>query len=238
MEIFFRLLLGHFLADFTFQTNFIARWKRDSMKGLLVHVFIHPVCYFALLLPPFASQNYVSATWVSLGSLSLTGWIIIPILTLLHFAEDWFRVTMVNRGWPDNTLFYVWDQVVHVALLWLFSPKLSQPLDTVWPILGTLFVVVTHFATVTVWFIEKDLNGRDYPETEEKYILILERLAVWLAFFMPHPWWIIVLLFLIVTFGHHVWTRKIDFSWTSVILGNVLAIFCGALSRFGLGYHF
>jgi hypothetical protein len=35
-----------------------------------------------------------------------------------------------------------------------------------------------------------------------------------------------------------VWTRKIDFSWTSVIMGNALAIICGSISRFGLGYHF
>jgi hypothetical protein len=159
-------------------------------------------------------------------------------LTVLHFAEDYFRVTMVNKGWPDNTLFYLWDQVIHILLLWIFCPKMSQSLNTVWPILGTLLVIVTHFATVSVWFIEKDIYGRDYPDTEEKYILILQRLAVWLAFFMPDPWWFVVLIFLIGTFGHHVWRRRIDFSWTSVIMGNALAIICGSISRFGLGYHF
>ncbi len=238
MEIFFRLLFGHFLADFTFQTNYIAQWKRSKFFGLLVHVCIHPACYLILLLPPFAPTNYLAETWIDVGSWGMPGWFAVLSLTVLHFIEDWFRVSLVKRGWPDNTLFYTWDQVIHVAFLWIFSPKMAQPLLTHWSVLGTLFVMVTHFATVTVWFIEKDINGRDYPETEEKYILILERLAVWLAFFMPHPWWIFVLLFLIGTFGHHVWTRKIDFSWTSVILGNVIAIICGAVSRFGLGYHF
>lgn len=234
MEIFFRLLFGHFLADFTFQTNYIAQWKRTKFLGLLVHVAIHPICYVFLLVPPFAPANYLMEPW----AWGMPGWLAVVSLTFLHFLEDWVRVTLVKRGWPDNTLFYVWDQVVHILFLWIFCPKMAQPLFTVWSILGTLFVLVTHFATVTVWFIEKDINGREYPETEEKYILILERLAVWLAFFMPHPWWIFVLLFLIGTFGHHVWTRKIDFSWTSVILGNVVAISCGVVSRFGLGYHF
>jgi hypothetical protein len=234
MEIFFRLLFGHFLADFTFQTNFIAHWKRSSFRGLLVHVAIHPICYVLLCLPPFAPMNFLSQPW----AFGIPGWLSIAILAFLHFLEDWVRVTLVRRGWPDNTLFYVWDQVIHISLLWLFCPGRTQLLLSMWSVLGTLFVLVTHFATVTVWFIEKDINGRDYPETEEKYILILERLAVWLSFFMPHPWWIFVLLFLLVTFGHHVWTRKIDFSWTSVILGNAIAILCGSVSRFGLGYHF
>jgi hypothetical protein len=238
MEIFFRLLFGHFLADFTFQTNYLAYWKRHNFAGLLVHVAIHPICYIALCVPPLAGENYLMQTWTTLFGIAVPGWGAIAALTLLHFVEDWFRVTMVNKGWPDNTLFYLWDQVVHISLLWIFSPKMGQELLTVWAILGTLFVVVTHFATVTVWFIEKDINGREYPETEEKYILILERLAVWLAFFMPHPWWIFVLIFLLGTFGHHVWTRKIDFSWSSVLMGNFFAILCGAISRFGLGYHF
>lgn len=208
------------------------------MAGLLVHVGIHPACYIPLMLPPFAPTNYLTQTWVSFGGLALSGWVVVAILTVLHFAEDFFRVTMVQRGWPDNTIFYFWDQIVHISLIWIFCPKLVQPLFNVWPILGTLFVMVTHFATVTVWFFEKDVNGREYPETEEKYILILERLAVWLAFFMPHPWWIFVLIFLLTTFGHHVWTRRVDFSWTHVIMGNVIAIAAGLISRFGLRYHF
>ena len=37
-----------------------------------------------------------------------------------------------------------------------------------WPILGTLFVFVTHFATVTVWFIEKDVNS--VSQNFQKYV--------------------------------------------------------------------
>lgn len=232
MEIFFRLLFGHFLADFTFQTNFIARWKRSSFNGLLVHVLIHPLCYFALTFP------FLNMTWFQVGNVALTGWVVIPILAFLHFVEDWVRVHLVNKGWPDNTAFYLWDQVVHIVLLWVFTPTKDMRLENVWPILGTLIVIVTHCATVTIWFIEKDIYGREYPDTEEKYISILQRLVVYLAFFMPDPWWWVVLLFVITTFGRHVWTRRIDFSWTSVLLGNSIAILCGFITRFGLDYHF
>lgn len=231
MEILARLLFGHLLADFTFQTNFIARWKRHSQYGLLVHVAIHPLCYLILCWP------FLGQTWAVFGGIALNGWTAILVATILHFAEDWFRIRQVNRGWPDNTLFYLWDQMVHIVVLWFIVPR-QQPLVNTWPFIGILFVLVTHCATVTVWFIEKDIYGRDYPETEEKYISILQRLVVWLAFFLPFPWWILILVFAVGTFGRHVWLRRIDFSWTSVVLGNLIAIGCGALSRFGIGYHF
>jgi Protein of unknown function (DUF3307) len=232
MEIFYRLLFGHLLADFTFQTNYIAEWKRRSIWGLLAHVAIHPACYL------FMAWPYMSSVWASPFDVALTGWICVGILTVLHFVEDWIRVSMVNRGVPDNTLFYLWDQAIHILFLWLLSPTSSQPLYNRLYVLGSVFVLVTHCATVTVWFIEKDIFGRDYPDTEEKYISMLQRLVLWLAFFLPHPWWMLVLVFVVVTFGRHVWMKKVDFSWTSVILGQLLAIACGLFSRFALGFHF
>ena len=232
MEIFARLLFGHLLADFTFQTNHLADWKRRSFQGLLVHVAIHPLCYLVLTWP------FLNDVWVTWGGFAITGAYAIVIATVVHFIEDWFRVQQIERGWSDNTVFYFWDQAVHLVVLWLVSPVSTQPLVNLWPVLGTLFVVVTHFATVTIWFIEKDIYGRDYPETDEKYISILQRLAVWLAFFLPHPWWAVVALVVVASFARHVWMRRVDFSWPSVFMGNGIAIVCGVISRFRLGYHF
>ena len=232
MEIFWRLLFGHLLADFTLQTNYIAEWKRSSFKGLIVHVFLHPLCYIPL------TFSFVNETWVTIGGLDLSGWVCIFLITLMHFVEDYFRISMVNRGWADNTVFYFWDQVIHLLVIWFLSPTATQSIQTVWPLLGILFVLVTHCATVTVWFIEKDIFGRNFPDTEEKYMSMLQRFVVFVAFFLPHPLWIIVVAVLIVTFFRHIWKRRIDFSWTSVILGNVIAVICGLTARFGLNYHF
>lgn len=232
MEVFYRLLFGHFLADFTFQTNFVADWKRRKFLGLLFHVVLHPICYVLLTWP------YLNDVWVTYGGVDLNGWTCVGLGALLHFLEDWLRVTLVNKGWPDNTLFYLWDQVVHLVALWFLSPVHTQPVISQWPILGSLFVIVTHCATVTVWFIEKDIYGRDYPETDEKYISILQRLGVWMAFFLPSPWWFIVGGFILGSFLRRVWTHRVDFSWTSVILGNAIAIVCGVIARFVVGFHF
>jgi hypothetical protein len=202
------------------------------MVGLLVHVAIHPLCYM------FVAWPYLGDVWVTHFGFALTGWVCVAILTFFHFLEDWFRVRQIAKGWDDNTLFYLWEQAVHIVVLWFLCPGLIQPLHETWPLMGTLFVLVTHCATVTIWFIEKDIYGRNYPETEEKYISILQRLVVWLTFFLPQPWWIIVLAVVLFTFARHVWTRKLDFSWASIIMGNVIAIGCGLIGRFSLNYHF
>jgi len=234
MEILCRLLFGHLLADFTFQTNFIAHWKRKKFSWLLVHVFIHPACYIPLVWP------FLNEVWFSRWGFQWNGWTCIGIATFLHFAEDWFRVTMVNRGWPDNTLFYTWDQLVHLTVIFILAPLASQPLLANWALLGCLFVIVTHFATVTVWFIERDVYGydREYPETGEKYISMAQRFAAWLFFFLPAPWWYVGPFLVAGFYVWLIWVKKVDFSWPSIIGGNLITVAAGLLARFWLGYHF
>ena len=43
--IFWRLVLAHFIADFTLQTNKRGQWKRVSRWGMIVHVLCHPLMY-------------------------------------------------------------------------------------------------------------------------------------------------------------------------------------------------
>lgn len=232
MEIFFRLLFAHLLADFTFQTNYIARWKRESVWGLLTHVALHPICY-AVVLWPFRGQ-----TWACPLGFNSSPFLAILISSVVHLVEDWFRVGRVKKGWRDNTAFYAWDQAVHIASLWLLSPVKTQPATSLWPLLGALAVIVTHFSTVTLWFLEKDFSGRDYPETEEKYVLILQRFAVWVAFFLPAPFWLLVPAAIIAAFMRHVWVRRVDYTWFSVIGGNLISVACGLYARFGLAVSF
>jgi len=45
-----------------------------------------------------------------------------------------------------------------------------------------LFVLITHACTVFVYFIEKDLYDRGYPDLQEKYISVGERVVLALIF--------------------------------------------------------
>ena len=100
-----------------------------------------------------------------------------------------------------------------------------------WVLIGILFVIVTHFTTVSIYFIDKDFFGGDFPAADEKYISMAERLVVTGCFLLPGVWWIGLI---VVWLGWVVVSkiRKVyDFSWASIIIGNVTAIFCGILIR-------
>src|SRR4051812_23751632 len=112
MEIFWRLVLGHIIADFTLQTNFIAAWKRRSLRGLVVHCAIHPILYSILL------WKYLDQVWIQIGSVPLTGCACVLIVFVAHYIEDHWRIwSVLKKGSPDNTFFYALDQVVHYLVI-------------------------------------------------------------------------------------------------------------------------
>ena len=76
MAVFWRLILAHFIADFTFQTNKVASWKRESRTGMLVHILTHPVVAYAFTWP------YLSLTWVDTRWIQLNGWVCVALITL------------------------------------------------------------------------------------------------------------------------------------------------------------
>src|SRR5258708_3280714 len=158
MVIFWRLAFGHLLADFTFQTDFINRWKRSSWKGLVVHCLMHPVFYAALCWP------YMGDSWVDRGWARLNGWACLGVVFLAHFVEDWWRIRSIREyGMRDNTFFFVWDQIIHYAVLFAVAPMaivdagIAGLFPEKWPVLGCLFVLVTHACTVVVYFLENEL---------------------------------------------------------------------------------
>ncbi len=260
MEIFWRLVLGHLIGDFTLQTNYIAAWKRRSLAGMIVHCAIHPVLYALLL------WNYMGRIWLEVGPLSLSGWACVFIIFASHFIEDQWRVwSVLKRNAPDNTFFYVWDQVIHYAVLFIIAPSIEGatskygflryppiadflPLDQAqglslwdrfmtvsvpepWVLAAILIVIVTHFTTVSIYFVEKDFFGKDFPGDAEKYIGMAERLAVTLAFLLPGHWSLaaagVWLAYQIV--GK---IRKTSAaSWTNLGIGYGTAVLCGLLIR-------
>lgn len=232
MDIFWRLILGHFLADFTFQTNHMNAWKRSSVWGMVAHSFVHPVVYAALTWP------FLNEFWVNTRFLQLQGWTCVLLLFIIHFLEDEWRVFTIHRfGTSDGTVYFAWDQVVHYASIFILFPlgigdrEFTSLMPEKWPILGILFVLTTHFTTVTVYFIEKDLWGHQFPGDTEKYLGMAERLVVSLSFLLPGQWWLPVFGGWIA-YRLYIRVKRIqDFTWLSFAIGGAMAVLCGAAGR-------
>lgn len=233
MDILWRLLFGHLLADFTFQTNFINRWKRESLAGLLVHCGMHPLFYVILCWP------FLGEAWIDTRAVKLSGWACIAVVFVAHFLEDWWRVHAIKRfGMPDNTAFFFWDQIIHYAVIFAVVPIAARSAAVEgffperWPVLGCLFVLATHACTVLLYFVEKDLYGAGFPGDEEKYLAMAERLVLALCILFPTPGgaialsaaWLGVMFFLRRR-------RLFDLSGFTFYVGTALAVFCGVAAR-------
>lgn len=234
MEILWRLTLGHLLADFTFQTNYINSWKRRSLSGLLVHCGMHPLFYLVLCWP------YLGETWVQTSRFALGGWACLGIIFVAHFVEDWWRVFAINHhGMPDNTLFFLWDQVIHYAVIVAVAPMAAREAGVhgffpeKWPVLACLFVLTTHANTVLVYFVEKDLHGTQYPGDDEKYLAMAERLVLALCFLFPSAAGAALLA--AAWLGVMLWLRRrrlFDLTTFSFYAGSLTAGLCGLAARF------
>ena len=232
MVIFWRLILAHFLADFTFQTNWVASIKRKKMWGMLIHTGMHPVVTVVLTFP-FLQQH-----WIDTSHVKLSGWACVLLLFLAHYLQDQWRVfTISHFKTADSTLHFLWDQLVHFGFIFAVFPFLvatKGPIAWVpetWPVLGILFVTITHFTTVLVYFIEKDLWAEKYPTFDEKYISMLERLILAMCFLLPGWWWLPSAVG--CASGGYLVRKKgyLDFSWFSFYLGSAIAAASGILAR-------
>jgi len=231
MEIFWRLAFAHLLADFTFQTNEIAEWKRRDIWGLVVHVGLHLVFSVMLVWP------YMNKLWIDLPWIQLNGWSCILLQHILHFVEDEWRIWSVSkRGAPDNTIFYLWDQVIHFVVIFSIAPIVDGFIGTKWPILGSILVIITHFTTVTIYFVEKDVLRGTFPLDREKDLFMIERMFIAGCVILLGWWSVIVIL----AWGAFiVWgktARKVKRSWVNISMGNLIAILCGVFAHL-IVYH-
>jgi len=230
MLIFWRLVFGHLLSDFTLQTNFIVHWKQKSLWGMFVHCGTHFVLY-ALLCAP-----YLSDAWVDTAALRLNGWACLSLLFLAHFITDEWRVFMIaHNRIEDDTLFFLFDQAAHFACLIALLPlglwgRGDGLMPETWPVLGCLAVWATHTTTVLVYYIEKELFGGTFPEFDEKYFTLAERFVFGVCFLLPGIWgflapgaWGILTYQARVSFG-------LDYSWFGYYAGLACAAFCGVLA--------
>lgn len=231
MTIFWRLLLSHLLADFTLQFDVVNRMKRDNAWGMLLHCGTHLVTAFALLWP------YLGDVWFGLGPVPVNGWWALSVMFVVHFIVDELRVfTMKRLGWRDGTLSFLVDQVLHVYVLFMISPIVVPGKDMLlpekWIGIACMLVLVAHFTTVLIYFVEKDFHGKNFPRFDEKYFLIFERVVLWAFFFVDGYWWIPFALAWVVQLFYVKKKRIIDLSAANVALNVVITSGLGLWTRY------
>lgn len=141
MNLIAALLLGHLIADFPLQTNWIYQLKMKSWVGVLLHSFIHVIVTACLIQPIFA---------------------LIPLLFILgviHFLTDFAKVRIPAKRQAPG---FVLDQLVHIVVLLLLSWGWQNQLHSALPITLLKPLLIYHIMLgllVFVWVLSCDLAG-------------------------------------------------------------------------------
>jgi hypothetical protein len=225
MTVFWLLILAHFIADFTFQTNHIANWKRESKWGMAVHVLTHPVTYAVFTWP------YLSMPWIQTRYFHIDGWICVGFLALFHWLEDEWRVRSIQKtGTPDSTHFFLLDQLVHIAMILAFAPVMPGVKTPVWIFVALCAVLLAHFTSVLIYFLENDVWGTSAILQHKKYHYIGERFIGAGLLLLPGIWFLLALGWLGWVFYAH-YRGSQERTWVHLVVSNCAVIFLGLITR-------
>jgi hypothetical protein len=228
MQIIWQLVLAHLLADFTLQTNVIVDWKRRSSLGGVIHSGIFFICAVVLCYP------FLGMVWVQpLPGVALNGWVTLVILSTLHFIEDAWRVwTIQTLHTPDSFFFFLLDQFIHLSFIVALAPQESGGPAEPWVLAAILCILITHFATVFIYFMEKDMFGNSELLSNSKYYFMAERLLVAGALQLPVP---AAAGSVMVIWATHATLYRIhkpdQYSLLNAIVGNGMALAFGLVAR-------
>src|SRR5262249_19130805 len=121
-------------------------------------------------------------------------------------------------------------QVVHIAMILAFSPAIADLRTEPWVIPALCFVLLAHFISVLIYFLENDLWGNSQVLNESKYRYIGERLIGAALFLLPGAWFLLAFLWIawLVYLHYH---RSQDRTWVHVFVGNAAVVLLGLLCR-------
>lgn len=229
MDIFWRLVLAHLLADFTLQTDYVNRMKRIKAFGMFIHVMTHAFVSAVIV------SDYLYKPWFTILNYKVYGWLALVLLTLVHFLVDEIRVYLIKRlGYMDNTFNFLCDQFAHIYFIFMFSPfdfKTASFIPEKWIFIAICLVMVSHFMTVFFYFIEKDISNAAFPQFDQKYFMILERVIIWSFFLIPGLWWMALLFIWIAQLFYVKRKRIMDMSNLDLYGSIVFSTIFGFVSR-------
>ncbi|MEI8175750.1 MAG: DUF3307 domain-containing protein [Candidatus Omnitrophota bacterium] len=109
MFLFLRLVVGHLLGDFLFQTEGIVTAKREGVRGRMLHVSII-----------FASLLLTALPFLCEGRL----WLVITASAVAHYGIDDIKIKIIEPRWSIAA--FVTDQALHLLAL---APVMLLPVS-------------------------------------------------------------------------------------------------------------
>lgn len=155
-------ILAHFIGDFVFQSNKIAKMKSEYTKGVLYHSIIILIIQ-VILLSIFGLKGIVAGI----------------ISSIVHFAIDYLKLIIGKYLVNLSFLYFIFDQSLHIGIILILDNILKpNTVLSVETILYTKYLIClifyTYITTVMSKMILRDLfeNIKNSPFFLEKERII------------------------------------------------------------------
>ncbi len=184
MNLFWLLLLAHFIADFPLQSDKIFALKSKYKWGVLPHIFISFITNLIVAFPYLGFRNF---------------WFAVFFLVGVHFLLDWSKILLTQKFLKDSLFVFILDQLFHISFIWLIcyylfdipSPDIKNKFVTefylnkkvILTFSGLIFSifgggVIIHYIRKIVHRQKPDESEKEvlFPDVSKRRIGYLERL--------------------------------------------------------------
>jgi len=161
--LFWRLLAGHFIGDFTLQTDTIFKIKVKYPWGVILHGSIAGILICIMAIPYLSHYPIL--------------WLYLFLNIAFHILVDKAKLSINPKVKKVGFIFFLLDQIIHIAACWLISISVpsSPHYGASIPLYGntTFMIFISVYIAVTYGFVSYPLD---------KNFFQLTRCISWLEF--------------------------------------------------------
>ncbi len=224
MIVFWHLLLAHLLADFPLHTDYIYRKKiTKPFKGISIHGLVYLITLLVCCFP------YLEIQWFNFAGIVFNGVEAVFLLTLIHMISDYIDISDNHNLIGINALMFLCWQGIEISVLFLVAPVLPESTGiTLWLLKFIIIlcglIVSTFILMVLIHLFLKDFIHQRYPSFDERYISMIYRGGIYMAFMIPDIIGYLTALGWIICFSFVFTMKKVDFISSKNIMGTILTI--------------
>ena len=213
MSFILLFLLAHFVGDFVFQTNKIAKIKSEHSNGVLVH------CIIVGIIQIFFMSIY-----------GLIGILAASISSFLHYYIDFYKYKLGKIINKYTFVYFIFDQGVHIVIILLLAyflnPTIVFNINIDYYVVYLLFIIFfTYISTVMCKMILRDIfeeiRNMNFFLKKEREIDLVFSLSLFIIFVYFNEYYSIGLSGLLFIIYFHLEKKFLSYSTKITILKYV-----------------
>ncbi len=229
--LFWRLLAGHFIGDFTLQTDTIFKIKVKYPWGVILHGSIAGILICIMAIPYLSHYPIL--------------WLYLFLNIAFHILVDKAKLSINPKVKKVGFIFFLLDQIIHIAACWLISISVpssphygaSIPLygNTTFMIFISVYIAVTYGVLYLILSIKTSFNlPVAFPGWNLKIIEFLERAAITTFTVLGSFYYLFILIALLPRAYLSILRKKYKIGALDLILDLIFALVAGFLLKIAL----